>query len=777
MKNQSLKKLALLGVLVASSAQATERRTPWISEHGPLRYTFEKLHEDAWNFNYWSAVHYKEAHKSFLKHSTKTVPYTALIFNKADFDLKEIFPNSQVPFDAEFYSPFLKLTHVSPRAEYTEVGMTVGGKIEFPVWCNKGRIGLRATVPFRRIEIERTDNCCDLDTNPLAPFVASKMIRIDRNSPATDVDAAAAAAAAAAGGAGNGNGGGDAALAAINVQNIGGTADQATANAMVLNAASIANAIDAVVPAGSTFAGAASGPLINATMPDVNNFFGANTAGPINLTDATAGQVVAAALATKAQGGALASAAGVQGAINAANNTLAINAVANRGNRAEGTAQTDMLVNAYRLDFVASLPDSQHNSALQIPNGTTVNLYGRDVAVAANQRNRATVGLARAVNADALQSAGFNAWMPAPTTDAPVGHIDVVNPANANTGIVAMANTLATLPITPGSSVNAAGVGYFDTAIDYQGLKDVVNGLTPAGLSQANSLWLTFRRAADSADPERFSRNELGTAGEGGAIARNIENQLRLFTQNPFAFFASKDFQLETGIRSGLGDIDLDLFYEHDFCDEWRGEVWVGVRFPTGQGKDQQNPYQPQLGNGEHWEVKIGGLMAWQPTCWMNIKIDGMYSFVLESSETRAAAFKGATIKNFGPAVQADVDWGYAVGHVDFTFFHPCTDKVRSMVGYEIYYKTEDHLSFKQKQAESWLGRKFDAAGNLVANPQDLDSGLARKNTEGIGHKVRWETSCQINKYFEIFGGGTCVFAGQNVTRDRDAHLGYNIRF
>jgi len=82
---------------------------------------------------------------------------------------------------------------------------------------------------------------------------------------------------------------------------------------------------------------------------------------------------------------------------------------------------------------------------------------------------------------------------------------------------------------------------------------------------------------------------------------------------------------------------------------------------------------------------------------------------------------------------------------LDFTFFHPKTDNIRAQVGYEFYYKTEDHFNFKQQSAASWLG-------NQVSDPtvpylKPLDNNVARANTEAIGHKIRGETSVMINKY------------------------------
>ena len=160
------------------------------------------------------------------------------------------------------------------------------------------------------------------------------------------------------------------------------------------------------------------------------------------------------------------------------------------------------------------------------------------------------------------------------------------------------------------------------------------------------------------------------------------------------------------------------------------GEIWV-ERSRQYQAFEANNyfssPYKPQTGNGQHFEIKVGALIAWQPLKWMNAKLDAYYAFALESKEKRCAAFKGATIKNFGPRADADVDWGYFVGRLDFTFFHPKTDNIRGVIGYEFYYKTEDHLTFKQSARTSWLG-------NQVANPtvpynRPLDNNLARKNT------------------------------------------------
>ena len=239
------------------------------------------------------------------------------------------------------------------------------------------------------------------------------------------------------------------------------------------------------------------------------------------------------------------------------------------------------------------------------------------------------------------------------------------------------------------------------------------------------------------------------------------------------------DYVFMTDQRAGLGDIDLDLFYEHTFSEDWVGELMVGLRLPTGGSSSYVgNPYRASLGNGNHWELKLGGLMAWQPIDWMNIKLNLLGSWVIEGTEERCATFKGANIKNMGPKVDADVDWAYFVGSLDFTLFHPKTDNLSTTIGYEFYYKTEDNINFKKTKITSWLARKWNETTNVWDDYEDtLDSKVAEKNTEAISHKIRWESRIQLNKWCEMFVGGSYIFAGQNMPRETDGHCGFNVKF
>ncbi|MFH1644231.1 MAG: hypothetical protein ABIA74_03585, partial [bacterium] len=304
--------------------------------------------------------------------------------------------------------------------------------------------------------------------------------------------------------------------------------------------------------------------------------------------------------------------------------------------------------------------------------------------------------------------------------------------------------------------------------LDYTGLK------TPANQDTFNQYWVVF--GYDAANP----------TGIADTIIKGAGNWLKQYDENPYQWFAKRDFYFEPDRRQGFGDIDLDLFYEHTFSDEWIAEVMLGVRFPTGPSDDYTgNPFKAHAGNGEHWEIKLGAMAAWMPLDWMNVKLDGYFSFVLEATEQRCAGFKGAEIKNIGPKIDADVDWQYFVIRLDFNLFHPKTDDLSTDIGYEFYYKTRDDVSQKKTKMASWLGRHWEntAATGQPANygwvtkEFDLDNGVLESNTQAIGHKIRGETSYRFSDWFEMYGGGSYVFAGKNLPRETDMHAGINVRF
>jgi hypothetical protein len=106
--------------------------------------------------------------------------------------------------------------------------------------------------------------------------------------------------------------------------------------------------------------------------------------------------------------------------------------------------------------------------------------------------------------------------------------------------------------------------------------------------------------------------------------------------------------------------------------------------------------------------------------------------------------------------------------------FHSKTNNISATVGYEFYYKTEDDITFKRAQVNTWAGEHFNTGADILGT---LDNKLAEANTERFGHKVRLEGRYQLAPRLEVFVGGAYTFAGKNLPRETDAHGGFNVRF
>ncbi|MBL4587858.1 hypothetical protein JKY79_00780 [Candidatus Babeliales bacterium] len=611
--NKTMKKrivtAAFLG-LVGSSVQAYELRTPWLTERGPLTYIFEDDKDDDYSLNFWHAVHTRIAQKSFKEHGTTKHPLTELMFGKSDFKLSEAMPNSHADMKTEFYRSALRTAKLRPRAQYNERGITVGGRFEYPVYEDKGRIGLRVTIPFRSVEIERTDwtgTPGDAETNRtlVSGFVVKKDdIGNDINDVATLTSFA------------------------MRMDAFEATKQTQQGNSMLF-----------VSSAGKVNAG---GSVFNddsnvAFEPGINDlaFVYNKKEGPPSFSPPSAIAAV------------------------------------------EGTSKF------VRFDPTVSLQD--HTEGVYYG-------FGKDAALIEKYRT------------------------------------------------------------------------FFET-----GSKTVCQRLQDQALKE--HLWIV-----------KVGDGSVVTSNTQLDIARELYSTQNEADHNEYQWLYLNGVEFKSERRTGLGDIDLDFFYEHRFFDELLIEAMIGVKIPVGGSSDSTgNPYGPRLGNGSHPEVKIGAMLAYQPVDWMSMKVDMYYSFAIESVEHRAAAFEDTQIRHLGPKTDAKVDWGYFVGRFDFNFFHPETKSISSMIGYEIYVKQKDHIRFKRSRISSWLGRSLvvNDAGNTVfeENLQKLDNCVAEKNTDAIAHKVRSEASYRVNKYLELFLGGSYTFAGKNVPQEIDAHGGFRVQF
>jgi hypothetical protein len=243
-------------------------------------------------------------------------------------------------------------------------------------------------------------------------------------------------------------------------------------------------------------------------------------------------------------------------------------------------------------------------------------------------------------------------------------------------------------------------------------------------------------------------------------------------TNSASTFLASNGISINPNQKvNGVGDLDTDFYLGYEYNDCWMGDLYseltLGIRWPTG--KRDRNPgfvYYQTTGNNGHYEVKGQFDLGIKPWAWLGLHTDFSYSHVCRSIERRAAAFTGATIRNIGPTVDARVSYNYWVFHADATFFQPDNcGGLGLVVSYELYSKTRDHLEFLSPTATDFNGVT-----------QTLDSSILTYGTNSLAQKVRGEMFHRWD-FCELFIGASRVFAGRNVFKETEAHIGLGISF
>lgn len=668
---------------------ATEYRAPLVLERGPLRYDFD-IKKETWSLNIWNGVYCRDANKAFTQHGNKTETLSKLFFNKDNFKIAEIFGTDANGFDVDQLYLFKNTnavvmeTRIAPRAVYEEKGVVLGGRFEYPIWNKKGRIGVRASVPFRMVRIERDDEA-ECTTLPIQDQVVDGDQTFIRGF--------------------NGNG---IALTGVSRYKV-----------------SLINRLKYFNTNGEILCGL-----------NLRNSLRANN---VTLFDNQY------ALADVSQS------TGIDTPFVVMKGDVPGNASGNGGCCSKASSCCPSQRDLTGPPFGGPTGVTTGTATILLPIPTP----------AGSSSDEANVGM------------GSQAHM--------IGQVRFgENIANSATRIKAL----------PADGNIDSGVGYsFQRGTNYANL--------PLQASY-DDLWLSQVARGDATG---FSTGDsLGANQDGQPFALNafIQNLLGSnYLTDPYCWLKdSCGIALQSNKRIGVGDIDVDGFYEHTFNDQWRGELMLGVRFPTStQNKQCQNPFAVSLGNGGHFELKLGAMGVWMPLSWMNIKLDLMYSFVLQKREKLPAAFKGSSIKGFGPCADADVDWGYFLGHLDFNFFY-CKADLSTTIGYELYYKTKDSICFKCGTTKCHcLGQVWALADGTpitcntpsavvrAGNPsfQDfamgLDSCAAAQNSERIAHRVRGETHWRATQCLSLYMGGAYTFAGKNIPQESDIYAGLTVYY
>ncbi len=224
----------------------------------------------------------------------------------------------------------------------------------------------------------------------------------------------------------------------------------------------------------------------------------------------------------------------------------------------------------------------------------------------------------------------------------------------------------------------------------------------------------------------------------------------------------------------GLGDILTEWYIGYGpENNNYFADLVLGIRWPTGKkNTDPTHVYFQSTGHNRHFELKIGMEGGWRPCEWFALALDWSYFHAFERTEKKAAPFKGATVRNIGPTINAKVRWDYFIGHMNLNFFHPHNPDLGCVLSYEIFAKRQDRISLACSEGCGNDGVATDCLGQEV----ELDMSLLEKRTNSMTHKIRGEVFHRWN-FFELFLGASQIIAGRNAMQETEAHLGVGVYF
>lgn len=174
--------VASFGALIASTS---ELRSPLSLYRGPIHYPLDPVDDSLCSVDFWAGGYGRTAGKAYIscpsnccssssnsccttpcsttncwcchdKSTTNKQPLAALFFGKADFKGEEAFYGGML---AAGGVPALSFATISPRFDYNEGGAVFGIHIQKRWQDSNWHIGLRASLPVKRIEVEQSRGC------------------------------------------------------------------------------------------------------------------------------------------------------------------------------------------------------------------------------------------------------------------------------------------------------------------------------------------------------------------------------------------------------------------------------------------------------------------------------------------------------------------------------------------------------------------------------------------------------------------------------------------
>lgn len=445
--------------------------------------------------------------------------------------------------------------------------------------------------------------------------------------------------------------------------------------------------------------------------------------------------------------------------------------------KTDGTAETagstdSRIVKAYRLDFLSSL---------KLPDGTAMVRYGtvgdattdtfiagQDITTNMDQYLVAS-GSDRAPIYAYKQSSGvFPIAVPGLNKDSngPAG-TGALFPVNiAGNAVYPLIDDEANVILNAAGNNSSDGqwgaFGGFNSAPGLVNLQEDYAGGLGLDVATQKQLFIVPVAASSSQSFENV-----------GLLVQNTIDQVlaSLQTQGSpdvsvIQFFADRGILFESSdCSTGAGDTFLE-FYGGKMRDCWFADGLFGLRLPTGSDADDpRRIYEQTTGNNGHFATKLGAEGGYVPCSWFGMKFDFFWSHNFSHTEKRAVPFKGSTVRNIGPCIDAKVHWDDFQAHADFTFFSPRCPDLGWDFGYEFYAKTDDKLCLCATQAIDFNG-----------NTQFVDASILSEDTNTQSHKLRAEI---FNRWgcFELFFGGSYIIAGRQVMKEAECHLGMKAYF
>jgi|GEM_PF-584843 len=403
---------------------------------------------------------------------------------------------------------------------------------------------------------------------------------------------------------------------------------------------------------------------------------------------------------------------------------------------------------AFRLDFLSSLirpgiPGGQNSPLVTYGTGSGANITKiAGVPVGFNSISQS--------NPPVFLVQSLSSLIPPKTA--------VANPPGQTNYYYAKVAAGAT-PLPASGLAPDATVSYFDGTQNYA----AALGMDRAAQS---TLFLVPRIQTDgSGNATQLTSNAVAIYNAIQQLLTGLEN---LGNDSAASFFESCCIDLCRQERIvGLGDLEAEIYGGYGSKDStWFSQFVFGVRFPTGtKQKDPRRIYYQSTGHNGHYEIKVGYEGGWKPCKYFAFYGDLNFNHAFSHKTRKAAPFTGATIRNIGPCIEADVSWDYWMLHADLNFFHPRNQDLGFMIGYELFAKRNDKVKFCAQTAVDCLGRT-----------EPINACLLEACTNSLANKIHLEAFNRWN-FGELYAGMSQVVSGRNVMQESEIHMGMAIHF